>query len=294
MNRISIIIGAALLAVLMNGVVFADESPKVSTEISFVASTLMEMQAGITWRSVLAKNVAASAGAAVSPVSVNVASDIAWTALPFLELSAAIKAGSGWNTALADGLRLNERSGLHDNELTGGAFSGLVWQVQSGGALQFDWAAIKPGDWNHIVFRSYHGINYRSNTGAGAGESWLYEADTGENRNGFNYYGNAFLGYRMPLPLDLIGFLAEADRYLYDSAGGTEWGDDLTRWKLATVFNAAFTDKISAAFLLQWQSVRTFTDETAGYGFYQDRRLSGAGARSVEFYRAVMSVLYKL
>ena len=229
-----------------------------------------------------------------SPVSLNAAFETVWTPIAFLEIVGGASAGSGWNIPMANGLRHNEREGAHDAELTGGPFNGLVWSVKGGAALQGDLAAFKPGDWNHLIFRTYHAFQYRALTSADSEESWLYRADDGENRNGWNYYGNYFLGYRMPIKLNMIGLLVEEDLYLYDVDGGDTWGDDISRWTFGLLANYAFTDRFSAMLMAQARTVRNFTDATDDYEFYQDRVVDTDDERRIEFYRLVATLTYRL
>lgn len=138
-------------------------------------------------------NLRLDLSADITPVSVNGTAEFVLTPVAFLQLVAGGAIGSGWNIPLADGLRINEPGRNPDgtldgsNELTGDAFDGFVWTVKGGGVFQFDLAAVKPGDWNHVVFRTYHGLRYRALTTAGADDSWVYENDTGEERNGWWY-----------------------------------------------------------------------------------------------------------
>ena len=239
-------------------------------------------------------NVQFNIAAELSPVSVNGTFETVWTPIAFFQLVGGTTVGSGWNIPMADGLRLNERSGLHDSELTGNGFSGLVWSVKGGSVLQFDFAAIKPGDWNHIVFRTYHSLLYRALSSVGNDTSWLYEDDAGENRNGWNYYGNYILGYRMPTRFQMVGLVVEDDLYLYKTRNRDRWGDDVARWTFSVMGNYRFTDQISCILLAQARTVRNFTGGTGEYGFYQDRVIDDDNQYKIEFYRLVATVSVKL
>ncbi len=230
----------------------------------------------------------------LSPVSINGTFETVLTPIAFLQFVAGGSIGSGWNIPIANGLRMNERSGLHDAELTGGAFSGLLWSVRAGGVFQFDLASVTPGEWNHVVFQTSHFAKYRALSSVGSSDSWLYEADYGENRNGWNYYGSYFLGYKMPIVLNTVGFLVEEDLFLFDTKDRVLWGDDLPRWTFGPLFNFTISKRTSAALLVQWHSMRNFTSETKAYGFYQDRQLSDTDQTRIEFYRAALNVTVKL
>jgi hypothetical protein len=271
------------------GSVVAAEPEKSSTQLSLTVATTKEVQSKIAHDLDVGANLKLKLSASISPVSVNASAGASWLPFPFLELAINSTIGSGWNIPIADGLRINQRvvpsiNELDNNELVGDAFAGLIWSMGGGGAFQFDYAALVPGDWNHILFRTYHELEYRAFTAAEAGVSWLYQGDQGENRNGWSYYGNAFIGYQMPLILNLVGLLVEGDRYLYDTPGGAVWGDDLIRWTIGAVTNFTLTKDLGLTIIGQANTARNFTSDTGDYGFYQDRKITDDPVR-LQFYR---------
>ncbi|MDR0623834.1 MAG: hypothetical protein LBG10_05325, partial [Treponema sp.] len=173
----------------------------------------------------------------------------------------------------------------------------LYWKVHGGGTLQFDLAALFPGDWNHVVFQSYHEINYRGYTGAAPGVSWVFENDEAENLNGFNYYGNILLGYQMPVFLNTVGILAEMDTYLYDTPGRDKWGDERTRWVFSGLFNFTLTKWFGAALLVQCRTRRNYEDgdrkNQARY-FYRSRTLDRENPLRLEFYRVAAVLTFTI
>lgn len=264
-----------------------------SNELAFTFATTLETQLKYTHSLELADGLGAQLWASASPVSTKLGLKGRWLPLPFLVFSAEATAGTAWNIPIANGLMFNKLSAEPPKQdLVPADFDGLVWSVEAGGTFQFDLAAIVPGDWNHVVFLTYHGAKYRAFTAASAYESWLFEADTGENRNGWNYYGNAFLGYQMPLWLNTIGFLAEADLYLYDTAGREAWGDHLPRWTIGVLGNITLAPRLSKALLAQMQSKRQFTGNPKDNDFYQNRILA-TETLSWAWYRAAMILSYR-
>lgn len=287
----------------------AEPARKLDAELKYIAATTLETQLqfnlGIAYPFLAGagpltadNELRLELGASVSPVSVNGSAALRWTPLAPVQLFSGLSAGSGWNLPFADGLRVNEPetdgtgTATGDADLTGGPLEGLVWCWESGGLFRFDLGAISPGDWNHAVFQTYHALRYRAYTGASGGESWLYEADEGENRNGWNYYGVYFAGYRMPIALDLVGVLVEEKLRLYRTSGGKAWGDRLPEWTVGPLLNYSFTPRLSAALLVQARSVRSYTEETEDYGYYRARRLK-TESLSLEFYRAALTVSYR-
>ncbi len=281
------------------------EAVKTGLDLNYVLATTKETKVKITGTATVpflagsgaltsGNSVAFKLGGELSPVSVNGTFETVLTPVAFLQFLAGGSIGSGWNIPIADGLRMNERSGAHDAELTGGAFSGLVWSAKAGGVFQFDLAALKPGEWNHVVLQTTHIAKYRALSSANSTDSWLVESDLGENRNGWNYYGNYFVGYRMPIVLNTAGFLVEEDLYLFDTKDRALWGDDLPRWTFGPLFNFTLGKRTTAALLVQWRSMRNFTEETKKYGFYQDRRIQEDDQYRIDFYRAAASITVKL
>jgi hypothetical protein len=284
----------------------AAEGLKSSAEAGFVASTKLEAKASLSGTLafpflagpgalVSGNQVELKLGAELSPVSLGASLEATWTPIAFLQVVGGAAIGSGWNIPIANGLRLNVPVGAGGAELRGGAFAGAVWSAKAGAALQFDLAALVPGEWNHVVVRSYHQGRYRALSSAGSGDSWLWENDEGENRNGWSYYGNYLLGYMPPGRLTMVGLLAEEEIYLYGTPGGSAWGEELGRWTFGPLASYAATDRLSVSLLVQLRTMRNFTDATKDLGFYADRRLVSSGAlRRLEFYRAALLLGYKL
>jgi hypothetical protein len=294
-----------LLGVLLSAAapLWGDPEVSASTDINLTISTIPEAKLGLTQNFTLpflrgtgpltgGNNIKTALTAELTPISMNGIVEFIWTPIAFLQVSAGARAGSGWNMELfgseLNGIGINRRGPGGTAETEGSAFNGLLWSAHGGGAFQFDLAAVLPGDWHHVVFRSYHEIRYKGYTAAAKDESWYFESDDGENRNGFNYYGNYLLGYQMPLFLNTLAFMAEMDKYLYDTPNGDDWGDSLGRWTFSGIFNFTITDWLSAALITQVRTRRTYTDDTKDREFYQDRRIRHDPSRHIEFYRVAL------
>jgi hypothetical protein len=290
----------------------AEEGPGIeaATDLSLQISTRPEAKLGFTQSFVFPalrgnspltreNGLKTALGAEVSPVSVNGMAEITWTPIAFFQILAGGRIGSGWNMALGNGIGINEPQGDGTGKIRGAPFEGLFWGLQGGAALQFDLAAIFPGDWNHVVFRTGHEARYRAFTGAAAGESWVFEHDDGENRNGMSYYGNYFLGYQIPASpfLNTVGILAETDLYLYGAAGGEAWGDNLPRWYFSALFNVTLTPRFGAALILQTRTRRNYGHsdlENTKHTYYQNEVLDRDDPYRLMFYRAALILTLKL
>jgi len=247
--------------------------------------------------------------AEASPISLNGIVKAVLTPIAFLEFSAGGRLGAGWllnlfgsdiyGTGLnTQGTSLNARNAGYTAEYKGSAFDTLLWKAWLGGTFQFDLAALVPGDWNHVVFLTYHEINYHANTSAGANEAWYFENDDGENLNGFNYYGNFVIGYQMPIFLSMVALLAEMNQNLYDTPGRSLWGDDLTRWHFSGILNFTITEKFGIALIAQFRTRRNFTNfdehaEDKPHLHFQSRILDKSDPIRLEFYRVAAIATYK-
>ena len=233
--------------------------------------------------------------AEVSPISLNGLLDITLTPVAVLEFSAGGRIGSGWNVNLFGGdifgIGLTQPDDIDGSKIDGNGFDGLHWKAYGAGMFQFDFAAIFPGDWNHVVTLTYHEINYKSYSRAKAGESWVYEADDGENINGFNYYGNFLIGYQMPIFLNLVALLAEMDLFMYDTPGRSGWGDDLIRWHFSGILSFEITEQLGIAVITQFRTRRNFTEETKNL-YYRSRILDTSNPQRLEFYRVAAAITY--
>ena len=307
MKRLAYIL---ILSMIAQALIAQEQEKNIasSSELILQISSLPEAKLGFTQRfgfpfmqgqSPLTanNNIVLALTGEISPLSANILVETVWTPIAFFQLAAGGSLGSGWNIKLfgneAYGIGLNQADSTGNKTISGSAFDGLLWKAQAGGAIQFDLAAIIPGDWNHVVFRSYHEINYRGYTRAKADESWYFEADDGENCNGFIYYGNILLGYQMPIFLNLIGFLTGMDLYLYDTAGRESWGDDLSHWIFTGILGFEITKKFSVTVLTQFVTQRNYNESNWKDLYYRNRTLDTNDKHHLEFYRVAAVLIYK-
>jgi hypothetical protein len=287
---------------------------ELSTNISLTVSSMPEAKLAVTENITIpmlrgsgpffsGNNLRISPFVDLAPVSTNAGFEAVLTPIAFLQAVAGGRIGSGWNVELFGfdiyGIGINRPRSETDRtpEVKGSAFDGALWSAYGGGVFQFDLAALLPGDWHHVVFRTYHEGRYSAYTAAGEGDSWYFESDEGENRNGFRYYGSYLLGYQMPIFLNTVGVMAEMEKYLYGVSGGGVWGDDLSRWILSALFNFTITERLSAALITQFRTRRNYAegkqDDLADF-FYQDRHIKSGDPRYLTFYRVAAIVSFTL
>jgi hypothetical protein len=294
-----------------------EEGVGLSTTLNLQISSLPEAKLGLTQNFIFPvfrgsnpltadNNLNLGLTAEVTPVSMDGILEAVLTPIAFLQIAAGSRAATGWNMFLGDGIGINtplgEKTGENPRkyEVKGDPFSGLIWDLYGGGAFQFDMAAVIPGDWNHILFRTYHEARYRRFTGAQGRSAWVFENDDAENQNGWIYYANFVLGYQMPRSpvLNTVAFMAEVTKNLYKTPGGGDWGDSLGAWIFSALFNLQFTEKFSSALVLQMRTRRNYgiSDlNNKDHYYYQDMVLQkNDGKRRLVFYRAALLMSYKL
>jgi hypothetical protein len=150
--------------------------------------------------------------AGLSPISAELTGDAVFTVFPFLAFTFGAMTSTGWNYDLFGkypfaGLGLNRKTDADDpnDGVIGNGLDGVVWNIHAGTTVQFDYAAIFPGDWNHIVMRIYNEVQYFAYTKAKGDDLWYYLDDEGMNQNSFRYKFDCFIGYAMPIFVDLAG-----------------------------------------------------------------------------------------
>lgn len=208
----------------------------------------------------------------LSPVSANIVGQVSLTPIALLVFDLGAGIGTGWTLGPFRGLGINNNGTI---DLT--PFGGAVWRAWGAATFQFDFAAIFPGDWNHIVLLSNAKVEYESNTGASATDAWLWEADSGENFNGFKLWTTSVLAYQMPLVLNMFGIMFETEEWLGSvremspmaSVGG--WGSDFCIMQIGPMFNFRFSEKDSLAVLVQFKRKIDWTDATTRAPDFRDR-----------------------
>ena len=185
----------------------------------------------------------------LTPVSLNANLEASVTPIAFMSLSAGAGLGTGWGLGFV-GLGLNESSGVRSKSL-----DGFVYRAWVKGSLQFDLAAILPGEWRHIVLLASPKLLYQAYSEAREDEAWVWEADDGMDFNGWKLKGSYFLGYRMPLRLSAVGLLFETEGFfgsLRDrSPMAAGWGSDYTYYSLGLLANFRLNERASLSILPQ-------------------------------------------
>jgi hypothetical protein len=192
-------------------------------DLSFYASTRGEMQVNFVpqWEFPFLQgespltsgnNIALKLDASLSPIWAGLSGDAVLTVAPFLSFTLGASAGTGWNYDLfgkvpLTGLGLNRKTNADDprDGVIGKGLDGVVWDTHGGSTVQFDLAAFFPGDWNHVLMQIYNEVQYFAYTKAQGDDLWYYLGDDGMNQNSFRHNFTGFIGYAMPIFVDLAG-----------------------------------------------------------------------------------------
>jgi hypothetical protein len=241
----------------------------------------------------------------VTPISMCLWGTTVFTPVAFLEFAARGMIGSGWNINLfggeVRGMGLNVPDDEDKTSVDGTPFDGTFLGAEFGGAFQFDLAAVLPGDWNHVLFRTDHEMRAKMYSRAGIGDAWFYESDHGENQNGWTYYGRYLIGYQMPFFLNTVALQAEMEKYLYGTPNGDQWGEALGRWDFGLIMNFQFTERFRTMLVTQLRLYREYENFTYNnkdendpdYNrYYKERVATGGG--SLQFYRVAAILNYRL
>lgn len=208
-----------------------------------------------------------------SPVSLNAIASATITPLAFLNFQAGSSIGTGWYAGFSNGLGLNV-----DGTGTPAADSlkGVVLESWISGTFQFDLGAVIPGDWTHVLMASTSKIGYKHYTGADADQPWQWQADAGENFNGFSYFGTYVLGYQLPYKVDTVAILVETEQMLFENkdrstivSGG--WGSDFVKVTFGPLVNINLSEDSNIVILIQFTREKDYTDATVFNNYFINR-----------------------
>lgn len=232
---------------------------------------------------------------ALTPVSTRLEARANFTPIAFLDLFAGAMIGTGWDIGLFNGMGLNDDgSGVPESS----SFQGMVSESWVGGTFKFDLAVLVPGDWSHVVALLSPKLQYAWFSGAGKGEAWMWEADDGDNFNGFRFYNTYFLGYQMPIPLELVGLLVETERSLgyvrdLDSEDAADWGSDYLQITVSPMLSLALSERSALALLFQFRREQLYdeSDDSIFANYFRNRNAIGT---YWDFYRIAFSYELRL
>ncbi len=243
-----------IVLLLVIGLIYFVGASEITGNIKLVGSSAPEVkvEAGYTVKIPVLQgegplfagnNVKLKGNLGLSPIAISLTVESIFTPIAFLEISAGGVAGTGWNFDPMNlkGLAIGDGS----DAVTSDSLGGIYYKGFGGAAFQFDAAALWPGEWHHIVFRTAHEISWQGYTDKAEGKGWEFET-TGLHKNGLNYKGDYLVGYQMPLIINMVALLAETylDNIKTDFAVGMTFD-------LGLVTNFQFTKNLSLTVIPQ-------------------------------------------
>jgi apolipoprotein N-acyltransferase len=253
---------------------FAETNVRKTGELSFFAASTFASQVDYRQKFEFPNNLTLSLDGALTPITVDVSGSAEWQAAPFLSFSAGAGVGTGWNISfvpIAKGLCKNIREGEHGRSLTDDSFKGIVWFANASVTLQFDYAAVVPGNKNHIISRLVNTFEYKAYTGAAPDEAWLFKCDNGSNMNGWKYSGNFFIGYQLPFYPLIPGAFIQVDQTFYHGEAGYEAGFENFKYNtFGPIISAKFSDMLYLTVECDFKCVPNYTDKTKDYEYFRD------------------------
>ncbi len=209
------LVAAALLLVLSSVSLAADgvtsvkllgsDIPELKFEGSYTYTMDMLQGEGMLTQN---NNLKVKTTLGVSPIASTLTVDAILTPIAVAELSLGGSIGTGWHFSLMDndGLLIGPSDPMNSDSL-----GGVYLKGKAGAAFQFDTGAIFEGEWKSVLMRTYQEINYQLYTGADADVEWNYES-AGARVNDFEYKAEYVVGYRMPLPVNLVALMLEVEK----------------------------------------------------------------------------------
>jgi hypothetical protein len=230
----------------------------------------------------------------ISPVSLNVGASVTFQPLALLYLQSGFLIGPAWEfPGLAQGLALN-KSG-QEREVY--SFWGPHMQVWFSATMQMDFAYVLPEAvqrWTHIVMYATPKFKYQALLSIPENVSYVYEADRGENMNGWRFMSEFFLGYQLPIIEDDTGQdrqfikmrhkrttlttgmlvnIEKVDLTNYNdspmASGG--WGSDFVYVEFGPILKMDLPYNFWFILFGFFVNDKAYTDQTVGNIFYQDR-----------------------
>ena len=237
---------------------FSGLEGRITPQVDYIIPTPL----GDNWL-VSGANVKLSGYLQITPVSLNLGGIAAFTPLPFLVFAAGGECGTGWELgSFKTGLGLYDDDPLSEtyNTYKTMAFSSYNLKTWFQGTFQFDFGAIFPGDWTHVVMMYTYQAYYKKNTAAADQQLWMWNL-AGNQVNGWYQYMNGVLAYQFPAVdvLSMAGVMFESDgAYSDDVYANADYKGSFKEMSLEPFVALDLSKNDSLTFLFHWCSRRTF------------------------------------
>ena len=173
----------------------------------------------------------------ITPVSMLPQFSVTFCPAAMFEISAGIKTGTGWNLG-------SSTSGIAEYNFQSQKYEKLTpfasWYISpwASALLQFDLAALWPGEWHHVVAQAEYTVRYDKMTGTSS-PIWSWRTNPAM-ADGWMYNQFYIIGYQMPLVLSLVGVTAELEGHY----NGRDYGP------IADSYDGTFMSAVISPFLI--------------------------------------------
>ena len=206
---------------------------------------------------------------------------------PVLTLSLESVAATGWSLFGTAGLsKYNVGTDSYD-ALT--PFKDWKYSFAGKAELKFDFGALFPGDWTHVVTKASYTVRYEACTAAKSHEPWA--AIGAETANGLTYSATFVLGYILPFKLNLVGVAANFRGHFSGSDFGeydSNYDGDFTEISVALQSVIKLTEKNELQIGATFPSRRAFAQKTE-----DDKASVSKTSSGREWYFNGISVVWK-
>jgi hypothetical protein len=147
------------------------------------------------------------------------------------------------------------------------------------------------------VYRA--GLQYEAFTAVGANDPWMWQADNGENFNGWSWKQTGVLGYQMPAVrhIDTTGLLLETEQRITKRNESTMedggWGSDFMKVYVSMFMVVQINPSHALTVQLQFARGRDYTEETIGNAHFFYRKVDTSSPVYWYFRRAALSYRYE-
>ncbi|AHH12437.1 Hypothetical protein BHO_0073600 [Borrelia hermsii YBT] len=199
----------------------------------------------------------------LSPVVALLKGKISFTPVAFINLYTGIELGIGWQGFGFKGIGVHIGNGQYSSNTE------FYSEITMGGRLQFDLNALIDGDWTHVITVVGNNILHINNPHANDNQLWKYKSDGGKNINGFTINPYALLAYKMPIPLNIIGFLYEGQTYIeharnVSTAQNKGWGSDFFYHNFSLISKVEIIENLTLDMQFKFSTAPIYTANTMG------------------------------
>lgn len=140
-------------------------------------------------------NLSVDIGAELTPIDFGPILCVTFMPLPFLYFNAGGMFCAGWPLMGIDSISVLNPDTKEWTVLT--PFVNNYYELYASGTFQWDFGAIIPSDWAHVIITATYKVLYKGMTGMSKDDIWSWMGEPNMT-NGLTYYQTYMLGYHFP------------------------------------------------------------------------------------------------